>query len=225
MLPTQTSLPLATPPADAVDARQAYLDLARQAVARQALGQRLSREEIKAIREAALLQTGDTHWSDRAACAADLGLAAKKIEALAAAGCPLPPHAPIPMLPVFRWLRLHESPTATPTDPLEAARSLGDGQAAEDLRFRRLKNDRIEGRLIAEAESAAMTALAEMVRTLRSELLHALPDRCADALADCADRKARLRCVREQIQTSLADCARRAGAGEDDTTNAPKGKP
>jgi hypothetical protein len=89
MLPTQTSLPLATPPAEAVDARQAYLDLARQAVARQALGQRLSREEIKAIREATLLQTGDTHWSDRAACAADLGLASKKIEALAAAGTAL----------------------------------------------------------------------------------------------------------------------------------------
>jgi hypothetical protein len=216
-LPTQTSL--ITPPTTApVDARQAYLDLARQAVSRQALGQRLSREEIKAIREAALLQATDTHWSDRAACAADMGLAAKKIEALAAAGCPLPPHAPIPMVPVFRWLRLHESTTPTPTDPLEAARSLGDAQSAEDLRFRRLKNDRIEGRLIAEAESAALTALAEMVRTLRSELLHALPDRAADALAECNDRKARLRCLRDQIQTALADCARRAGVGAEETT-------
>lgn len=172
-----------------------------------------SREEIKAIEKLAILERGETHWPDRPSIARELGVNDKSIERYKAEGAPIESHAPTEKIPVYRWL-------------LDVARQEGGkvGQDSdvraqlevEELRTKRLKNDRMEGRMIEEAAINARTAMVNIFRALKQSLLHEASVRIADQVGNAANRHDREQLTRGIIRDILNEHAEQAGAMDDD---------
>lgn len=185
--------------------------LATNAQSKLRMGGSLSREEHKAIATLAILDRADTHWPDRPAIADELGVTAKVVEKYKAEGCPIEAHNPTEKLPVYRWL-------------LAVYKQKGGGKAAdsdparqekiEQARYRRLKNDEIEGVMIAEAEASALETITRVMRTMKENFLYSLPTKLSVALADLP-RNEQERVIRDTIRDELTAMAENAGALED----------
>lgn len=194
-------------------AAEAFMELAKSAAKRQAAGHRLSREEHKALREAAILERVDTHWPDRAACAKALGVTPKIIEGYAAEKAPIPPHSPIAKEPVYLWvLELLRQKGGKPANDSDLRRQ----RDQEDIRFRRLKNDRLENTMTAEADAAAMEGLAKVVKACKNELIWTAPDAIWKTCKRKKVTKANgIKAVRKIITDALTKMAIADGAIED----------
>jgi len=198
--------------------------MARNGRARLQMGQTPSREESRAIRDLALLERADVAWPDRTTAAEALGLTAKQMERYVASGLPAPGHSPIPKEPAYQWLlallrSTGETAVAREQDPAWQAQQ-------EDLRWRRLKNDALEGTLVAEAESRAMSALAAIARDLKAALLYAVPaDICACLGPDLELPQDAQHRIRQIIAAAITERAAEAGALDDDDDPQPHTDP
>jgi hypothetical protein len=166
-------------PAAPVSATEAYRLEVQHAQARSAAGQRLAHHEVRALRDAWLLDQAAHLWAGVDACAAELGVSASTVRGFAGEGCPhLEAHSPIPKAPVLAWLlkRAHErgaAPSAT-HDSLEEVQ----------LRIQSAKAAKLEGALVAEAEGHALAGLQTRITRLRQALLTSLPSQAYELAAD-----------------------------------------
>ena len=191
-----------------------YRRVAAVAQQRLAQGMTLGREEHRAVREIALIDGQDSAWPDRASMAADLDLSAKQLEKLIAAGCPAPPHSPIPKVPALLWYLAHlRDPGPVQGFAIRPEDDPQQQKALEEVRWRRLKNDALENKMAAEADAMVLTVLSQVMRDLKHRLLFAAPVRIRESLdlPQSAERP-----IRDQIAATLTAAARAADALEDE---------
>jgi hypothetical protein len=214
--PHQTTIWGATPPPPQPAAPiELYRQLAAVGARKLADGLSPTREELRAMRELALIDAAPVAWPDRPAAAAELAVSPKQLEKHIAAGCPVPPHSAIPKVPVLLWLLdLYRTQGAD-----QASSAMEDDptwiKAQEDARWRRLKNDRLEQTMVAEAEATAAETIATVCRELKHALLFAAPQQIIDTLRSTAAHEHEA-AIRRTIAEIITDTARAAGGLDDE---------
>ena len=195
-----------------------YRQLAQVAQHKLAHNQTPGREEIKAIRELALIDEAHskTCWPDRPTAALDLSLTPKQLEKLIAAGAPAPGHSPIPCVPLLRWMVDYYR---TEGGDGGARGQLDDDpaylKAQQDAIYRQLKNEQLSQRLIEEGTAVAMSTVARIARDLKNALLYNFPDQLRDALITAPEHEM-IPTIRHLISEALTEAARAAAALDDD---------
>lgn len=191
-----------------------YRQIARNAADKTRYGKALSREELKAVREVAILDSEETHWRDRHHAAEAFGISPKTFERWAAemraAGVELEPHAPIPKERVYRWriAVLEQTGGVASTDTDRKTQRLD-----EEIRKLRITNDHNEGAYLAEAEATAAEALAGVARALKAGLQWELP---GDLVADLGLTEPGIESrIRRAIKRTLTELAQASGQLED----------
>jgi hypothetical protein len=156
--------------------RDAQLAVVNEAKDRIAKNKPLANHHARALRDAWLLEQSLHIWPTLAAASADLKVSPQTLRNMAEQGCPFEPHSPIAKAPVLAWLleRAHErgGNRGTTTVDLEDV----------SLQWQKAKLDKLNGRLIAEAEDRAQQGVIAVMTALRHHLQNTLPGMACDAV-------------------------------------------